>query len=116
MGPQTPFLLNDFTLDDLVRRACEAPLAEDEERRLEAGVAGGDAEARDALVLAHVKDVVDEAIAQRGGGVAVQTLIRRGLAALVRASETYDPVRDGEFAGYARPLIRRDVRSGALHH
>lgn len=108
--------LEALPLAELVRRASTPPLAEEAESALASEVAAGDPEAREQLVAGHLRDVVDVAIAHRGGGVAVDVLVRRGLAGLVAAAREFDPERHPPFPAFARRHIRREVRSVLLSH
>ena len=108
--------LQGLPLDELVRRASAPPLAAETERSLARDAATGDESAREQLVAAHLRDVLDEAIAHRGGGVSVDSLVRRGLDGLVHAAAEYDPAKHAPFATYARRNIRRAMRAHLFPH
>lgn len=107
--------LGRLPLDQLVRDASTPPLDAAVERDLAVSAAEGDTAALESLVRAHLRDVVDEAIANRGE-VPVERLVRRGINGLLAAAREYVPSRDGGFGRYARGRIRTAVRSALLAH
>ena len=74
--------------------------------RLAARAAAGDASARDSLVRAHLRLVVDEAIRYRGVGDRMRDLVPQAFDALVEAAREYTPPSDEGFTAYARRSIR----------
>lgn len=104
--------LESLPLAEFVRYASAAPLEEEPESE----TGSGGQEARERLVRVHLRDVVDEAIAHRGIGVPIDTLVRRGLAGLVSASRQYDPRRHPAFADFARSRIRQAIREALFPH
>ena len=106
----TPFGAVD-SLDALVRAASEVPVpGAEEERRLAEAARRGDTEARDQLLRAHVRIVVDEAIRYRDAARDATELVADGLAALHDALLRFDPSAHGRFGGYARDWIRLRIR------
>jgi len=100
--------LDSVSLKDFVHAASSEPLlADEEEAALAEAVRQGDVAAADRLIRLHLRDAVDEAILHRGE-VSVQKLIRHGL---VQAAHRYDPARDGDFRGFARDFMRREIRA-----
>jgi len=103
--------LDSVSLKDFVYAASSEPLlADEEEAALAEAVRQGDAAAADRLIRLHLRDAVDEAILHRGE-VSVQKLIRQGVRGLVQAAHRYDPARDGDFRGFARDFMRREIRA-----
>jgi DNA-directed RNA polymerase sigma subunit (sigma70/sigma32) len=100
------------SLDALVRAASDTPLPDEaEERRLVEAVRGGDEGARDALVRAHLRLVVDEAIRYREpAGWDAADLVLRGLRGLRDAVHLFDPEVHGRFRRFAREWIRSQFR------
>jgi DNA-directed RNA polymerase specialized sigma subunit len=111
MFPDPSSYLGSGSLGDFVLDASATPVPDaDEEWRLASAARGGDEGARDVLIRAHLRLVVDVAIALRGE-VPTSRLIPAGLRALVQAVDGFDPARHGSFRTFARPLIRREMRS-----
>jgi DNA-directed RNA polymerase sigma subunit (sigma70/sigma32) len=103
--------LGSGSLSDFVRDASEAPLPDPvEDQRLALAANHGDGRALDLLIRTHLRLVVDVAIVLRGD-VPVSRLIPAGLRGLVQAADRFDPARDGAFAAFARPLVRREMRA-----
>lgn len=116
MTPDTHGHLETLPLAELVRRASAPPLAVEAEEALTAKAASGDASARERLVAAHLRDVVDEAIANRGSGFSVDVLARRGLEGLMEAAEQHDPLCHPPFGTFARERIRQAIRTALFAH
>jgi len=108
--------LESLPLDEWVRQASVPPLAPEADRALATGAAQGDPQALERLVRAHLRDVLDVAIAHRRSGIAMDTLIRRGLDGLVTAARHFDPERHESFEAFARSSIRHAVRQVLFAH
>lgn len=94
-------------MEDLVNRASAVPVLDaSQQARLAARLEGGQSEALSELVETHLRVAVDEAIRNRGLGLAQNVLVREAARALVECAPHYDPERDGSFARYARGEIR----------
>jgi RNA polymerase primary sigma factor len=84
------------------------------ERELASRVALGDADARDHLVRANLRLVVNLAKGFVGRGVSYEDLIAEGNLGLIRASESYDG-RDGvRFSSYAAHWIKQSIRFATI--
>jgi len=68
-----------------------ALLTPDDEQELAAGIADGDVRARDQMVRANLRLVVNIARGYTGKGLALQDLIEEGNLGLLRAVEGFDP-------------------------
>lgn len=98
-------------LSQFVHDASSAPIPEpEEERSLALAATRGDDQALDLLIRMHLRTVVDVAIALRGD-LPTSRLIPAGLRGLVLAADRFDPMHDGSFRTFARPFIRREMRS-----
>lgn len=107
LAPPDPTIHLAQHLEDFVRRASEAPLPDPlGAERLAARAVAGDAGARDSLVRAHLRLVVDEAIRYRGVGDRMRDLVPQAFDALVDAAREYRPPSDEGFTAYARRSIR----------
>jgi RNA polymerase primary sigma factor len=102
------------SLREFARVVSSEPLPQEEEELLTGQVRVGDEAVLDRLVRAHLRVVVDEAIAHRGGDLPIAKLVRAGVGALVASARHYDPARDGSFSGHARRWIRQAMRSELL--
>lgn len=101
----------DVPVSELVASASQARLPDEaEERRLVESCASGEPSALAALVRAHLRIAVDEAIRNRGRGERQDRLARVGAQALVDAAPSYDPSTHGAFSAWARRIVRDAVR------
>src|SRR5579883_3461164 len=87
----------------LLNRAEEAELS----RRIQ----DGDMEARDHLVRANLRLVVNIARKYLGRGVGLEDLIAEGNLGLLRAVEGFDPAMNTRFSTYACYWIKQSIRS-----
>src|SRR6516165_1523500 len=86
----------------LLSRAEEADLS----RRIQAG----DMEARDHLVRANLRLVVNIARKYLGRGAGLEDLIAEGNLGLLRAVEGFDPAMNTRFSTYASYWIKQSIR------
>jgi DNA-directed RNA polymerase sigma subunit (sigma70/sigma32) len=107
----------DFThlsVGDLVWMASSHPvLDEHDEDALIRGARGGDSQALEELVLGNLRIAVDEAIRIRGLGLPQRHLVRLGVAALLEAVSSYDPMVHGRFSEHVRSRVR-DALQGSV--
>src|SRR5436309_10936376 len=89
-------------LETYLREINETPLlSAEEEKKLAYLVGGGDSAARDRMVRANLRLVVNIARGYSGKGLGLEDLIAEGNLGLVRAVEAFDPSRDTRFSTYA---------------
>src|SRR5438093_11436918 len=86
-------------LDTYLREINETPLLNaEEERELGLRVEQGDPEARDHMVRANLRLVVNIARGYTGRGLSFQDLIEEGNLGLLHAVERFDPSRNTRFS------------------
>jgi RNA polymerase primary sigma factor len=96
-----------------LRDIHETPLLNaDEERNLVYRIEDGDSEARDHLVRANLRLVVNIArgYGGRADGLGLQDLIEEGNLGLLRAAEAFDPSMGTRFATYAAYWIKQSIK------
>ena len=102
--------LGDSSLEEYVRGVCTFPVYDrDQETSLFAAARAGDETAFDAVVVAHLRFVVDLALERRGWGTSLKRLIEAGNRGLVRAARRFDPDDDRAFLDYAVWWIRQEM-------
>src|ERR671930_383439 len=84
-----------------------ALLTADEEKALARRIEAGDTEARDQMVRANLRLVVNIARGYTGKGLALQDLIEEGNLGLLRAVEGFDPNMNTRFSTYASYWIKQ---------
>jgi RNA polymerase primary sigma factor len=90
-------------------------LGASEEKELGQRVEGGDAEARDHLVRANLRLVVNIARMYSGRGLCLQDLIAEGNLGLLRAVEGFDTSMDTRFSTYASFWIKQSIKRALLN-
>ena len=95
-------------------------LSAEEERSLAARIAEGDPYAREHMVRANLRLVVNIARGYLNKGLALEDLIEEGNLGLLRAVEGYDEGLQTRFSTYAsywiKQSIRRSVKPVVLRH
>jgi RNA polymerase primary sigma factor len=86
-----------------------APLTADEERELAHLISMGDTEAREQMIRANLRLVVNIARGYTGMGLALQDLIEEGNLGLLTAVEGFDPALNPSFSVYANQLIKQSI-------
>lgn len=108
-GAQSP-------LETYLREINEtALLSADEELQLAAGIAEGDVEARDRMVRANLRLVVNIARGYTGKGLGLQDLIEEGNLGLLRAVEGFDPTMGTRFSTYASYWIKQSIKRALIN-
>ena len=92
-----------------------ALLSAEEERELAVRIAEGDPEARDHMVKANLRLVVNIARGYLGKGVALEDLIEEGNLGLMRAVEGFDGGMSNRFSTYASYWIKQSIRRAVMN-
>lgn len=92
-----------------------ALLTADEEKALARRISAGDTEARDRMVRANLRLVVNIARGYTGKGLALQDLIEEGNLGLLRAVEGFDPNMNTRFSTYASYWIKQSIKRALVN-
>jgi RNA polymerase primary sigma factor len=92
-----------------------ALLTADDEKELSYRIADGDAAARDRMVRANLRLVVNIARSYTGKGLPLQDLIEEGNLGLLRAVEGFDPDMDTRFSTYASYWIKQSIKRALVN-
>ncbi len=92
-----------------------ALLTADEEKALARRIGEGDTEARDQMVRANLRLVVNIARGYTGKGLALQDLIEEGNLGLLRAVEGFDPTMNTRFSTYASYWIKQSIKRALVN-
>ena len=90
-------------------------LTADEEKMLARQIAVGDAQARDRMVRANLRLVVNIARGYTGKGLGLQDLIEEGNLGLLRAVEGFDPDVGTRFSTYASYWIKQSIKRALIN-
>ncbi len=93
-----------------------ALLTAEEERSLALRVAEGDPYAREHMVKANLRLVVNIARGYLGKGLSLEDLIEEGNLGLMRAVEGYDGGMDTRFSTYASYWIKQSIRRSVMNN
>ena len=108
-GVQTP-------MEIYLREINETPLLNaQDERDLAKSIAQGDARARDHMVRANLRLVVNIARGYTGKGLTLQDLIEEGNLGLLRAVEGFDPEVGTRFSTYASYWIKQSIKRALIN-
>ena len=108
-GVQTP-------LETYLREINEtALLSAGEEKELSYRIAKSDKEARDRMVRANLRLVVNIARGYTGKGLPLQDLIEEGNLGLLRAVEGFDPDMNTRFSTYASYWIKQSIKRALVN-
>src|SRR5260370_17276449 len=98
-------------LETYLREINETPLLTAlEEKQLANRISAGDGEARDRMIRANLRLVVNIARSYTGKGLALQDLIEEGNLGLLRAVEGFDPTMNTRFSTYASYWIKQSIK------
>src|ERR1700716_1595174 len=86
-----------------------------DEQELAAGIAAGDVRARDRMVRANLRLVVNIARGYTGKGLSLQDLIEEGNLGLLRAVEGFDPSMGTRFSTYASYWIKQSIKRALVN-
>jgi RNA polymerase primary sigma factor len=92
-----------------------ALLTADQEKELARAIEGGSTEARDRMVRANLRLVVNIARGYTGKGLALQDLIEEGNLGLLRAVEGFDPTMNTRFSTYASYWIKQSIKRALVN-
>jgi len=86
-----------------------------EEQMLATAIGQGDAMARDRMVRANLRLVVNIARGYTGKGLGLQDLIEEGNLGLLRAVEGFDPAMGTRFSTYASYWIKQSIKRALIN-
>jgi RNA polymerase primary sigma factor len=92
-----------------------ALLTADQEKQLAYAIAEGDQTARDQMVRANLRLVVNIARGYAGKGLALPDLIEEGNLGLLRAVEGFDPAMNTRFSTYASYWIKQSIKRALVN-
>jgi RNA polymerase primary sigma factor len=92
-----------------------ALLSAADEQQLAGEIAQGSAEARDRMVRANLRLVVNIARGYIGKGLSLQDLIEEGNLGLLRAVEGFDPTVGTRFSTYASYWIKQSIKRSLIN-
>jgi RNA polymerase primary sigma factor len=92
-----------------------ALLTADDEKALARRIAKGDVQARDRMVRANLRLVVNIARGYSGKGLSLQDLIEEGNLGLLRAVEGFDPDVGTRFSTYASYWIKQSIKRALIN-
>src|SRR5712672_2383 len=98
-------------LETYLREINETPLlSAEQEKELAYRIEAGDSEARDRMVRANLRLVVNIARSYTGKGLGLQDLVAEGNLGLLRAVEAFDPSMNTRFSTYASYWIKQSIK------
>ncbi|MBN2024602.1 MAG: RNA polymerase sigma factor RpoD/SigA [Pirellulales bacterium] len=90
-------------------------LSADDEQELAIAIGNGDIHARDRMVRANLRLVVNIARGYTGKGLGLQDLIEEGNLGLLRAVEGFDPAMGTRFSTYASYWIKQSIKRALIN-
>jgi RNA polymerase primary sigma factor len=90
-------------------------LAAEDEQDLAVAIGEGDNQARDRMVRANLRLVVNIARGYTGKGLGLQDLIEEGNLGLLRAVEGFDPAMGTRFSTYASYWIKQSIKRALIN-
>jgi RNA polymerase primary sigma factor len=90
-------------------------LSADDEHELAVAIGSGDTQARDRMVRANLRLVVNIARGYTGKGLSLQDLIEEGNLGLLRAVEGFDPAIGTRFSTYASYWIKQSIKRALIN-
>ncbi len=90
-------------------------LTSDDEQELAIAIGQGDTKARDRMVRANLRLVVNIARGYTGKGLGLQDLIEEGNLGLLRAVEGFDPAMGTRFSTYASYWIKQSIKRALIN-
>ena len=92
-----------------------ALLSAEEEKELSRRISAGETAARDRMVRANLRLVVNIARAYTNKGLPIQDLIEEGNLGLLRAVEGFDPDMNTRFSTYASYWIKQSIKRALIN-
>ncbi len=115
-GPRNLPVAAQNPLETYLREINEtALLSAQEEKDLSNRISMGEKEARDHMVRANLRLVVNIARAYANKGLPLQDLIEEGNLGLLRAVEGFDPDMDTRFSTYASYWIKQSIKRALIN-
>jgi RNA polymerase primary sigma factor len=103
-------------LETYLREINATPLlTAEEEKQLAYRIQQGDSAARDHMVRANLRLVVNIARSYAARGLSLSDLIAEGNLGLLRAVEAYDPAMNTRFSTYAAYWIRQSMKRAVIN-
>src|SRR4051812_19979279 len=103
-------------LETYLREINETSLLNaEQEKELANRIEEGDSEARDRMVRANLRLVVNIARSYTGKGLGLQDLIEEGNLGLLRAVEGFDPRMNTRFSTYASYWIKQSIKRALVN-
>jgi RNA polymerase primary sigma factor len=103
-------------LETYLREINETPLlTADQEKQLAYRIRNGNHDARNQMVRANLRLVVNIAREYTGKGLALQDLIEEGNLGLLRAVEGFDPTMNTRFSTYASYWIKQSIKRALVN-
>jgi len=103
-------------LETYLREINDTPLlTPEEEQELAEAIGRGDPAARDRMVRANLRLVVNIARSYTGKGLSLQDLIEEGNLGLLRAVEGFDPAMGTRFSTYASYWIKQSIKRALIN-
>lgn len=90
-------------------------LSSNDEQELAIAIGEGDIQARDRMVRANLRLVVNIARGYTGKGLGLQDLIEEGNLGLLRAVEGFDPAMGTRFSTYASYWIKQSIKRALIN-
>ena len=90
-------------------------LSPNDEQELAIAIGEGDIQARDRMVRANLRLVVNIARGYTGKGLGLQDLIEEGNLGLLRAVEGFDPAMGTRFSTYASYWIKQSIKRALIN-
>jgi len=103
-------------LETYLREINETALLDaNDEKELAIAIGNGDVRARDRMVRANLRLVVNIARVYTGKGLGLQDLIEEGNLGLLRAVEGFDPTMGTRFSTYASYWIKQSIKRALIN-
>lgn len=111
-----PASLVQSPLETYLREINETSLlSAEDEHELAVAIGNGDTRARDRMVRANLRLVVNIARGYTGKGLGLQDLIEEGNLGLLRAVEGFDPAVGTRFSTYASYWIKQSIKRALIN-